>query len=135
MKVEESWFFSEEAKELRRQRRLEYLKIDWAAKVAKIVMTTREWISQSDLDEEVKDDLRTKLDRAVSNFRNHSHRDNHDMNYPYLLRFVQLEIVDVIEGISPDPKTHRPGLRTKDNKVIALTVEGKTLREVMHGWT
>ena len=59
--------------------------------------------------------LRSELDRAEGNFFKFSHPDNHNIDYPYFVRFVQLNVINEID-------------KSRD---LASIMEGKSLSELM----
>ena len=98
---------------------------DYANKVRAIKALAQIWISDAERTGTLCNDgfhLRSELDRAEGNFFKFSHPDNHSLDYPYFVRFVQLNVIDKIDN------SKYPWDKSRD---LALIMEGKSLAELM----
>ena len=97
---------------------------DYANKVHAIKALAQIWIGDAERTGTDVDvfHLRSELDRAETNFFKFSHPSNHSLDYPYFVRFVQLNVINKIDN------SKYPWDKSRD---LALIMEGKSLTELM----
>ena len=90
---------------------------DYANRVRAIKALAQIWIGDAErMGTEIDAfHMRSELDRVIENFFKFSHPNNHSLDYPYFVRFVQLEIIDKID-------------KSRD---LSSIMEGKSLSELM----